>query len=438
MSSVRRNWCSTGREDRRSSNGEEASVRTLHQGLVRHLRKQGHLRSRRVEAAFRAVPRHLFLPNMEPDRAYADEAVAVKQLESQVVSSSSEPSMMAIMLEQLDLRPGQRVLEVGAGTGYNAALLAHIVGERGHVVTVDLDKNLVESARRNLSIVGFPGVEVIHGDGVHGHEEGAPYDRILLTTAAWDIAPAWYEQLGAEGRLLIPLAMRSVYQKSVLFGRVADHLVSKSLSECGFMMMRGAFAGPTRTLSIGPIKGLYLVVDDADAIDQDEAYELLVGPSTDISSKVWVTRGEVWAGLSLWLAIRKPSFCRLRADGEVVDKGIVPCLFSYSGEWKTCFTGALASKHGLCALVQPFDSPLLPKSSQQEEPFELLVRSYGTDDMIAQEMIDEIRAWDDAGRPSIDGLHIRAYPRGEYKMPRRGEYLVSKESTELVCDWFQE
>ena len=438
MSSAGRSRCSTGRENRLWSNGGEASVRTLHEGLVRHLRKRGHLRSRRVEAAFRAVPRHLFLPDVEPDRAYADEAVAVKQLESQVVSSSSEPSMMAIMLEQLDLQPGQRVLEVGAGTGYNAALLAHIVGERGHVVTVDLDKDLVEAARRNLAVAGFEGVEVIHGDGAHGHEEGAPYDRIILTTAAWDIAPAWHKQLGPEGWLLMPLAIRSVYQKSVLFGRVADHLVSKSLSECGFMMMRGAFAGPTRTLSIGPVKGLYLVVDDADAIDQDAAYELLMGPSTDISSKVWVTRGEVWAGLSLWLAIREPSFCRLRADGQVADKGIVPCLFSYSGEWKTCFTGALASKHGLCALAQAFDSPLLPESSQQVEPFELLVRSYGTDDKLALKMIDEIRAWDDAGRPSTDGLHIRAYPRGEYEMPSRAEYLISKESTELVCDWFQE
>lgn len=143
------------------------------------------------------------------------------------------------------------------------------------------------------------------------------------------------------------------------------------------------------------------------------------------------------AELSLWLAIRTPNFCRLRADGEVVDKGIVPRLFSYSGEWKTCFTGALASKHGLCALAQPIDSPLLPESFRQEEPFELLVRSYGTDDMIAQEMIEEIRAWDNAGRPSTDGLHIRAYPRGAYEMLRRGEYLVSKESTELVCDWFK-
>ena len=438
MSSAGRGRCSTSCENRLLSNEGEASVRTLHEGLVRHLRKLGRLKSRRVEAAFGAVPRHLFLPDVEPDRAYADEAVAVKQLGSQVVSSSSEPSMMAIMLEQLDLRPGQRVLEIGAGTGYNAALLAHIVGDSGHVVTVDLDNDLVESARRNLSIAGFGGVEVIHGDGAHGHEEGAPYDRIILTTAAWDIAPAWHEQLGAEGWLLMPLAIRSIYQKIVLFERVADHLASKSLSECGFMMMRGAFAGPTRTSSIGPEQGLYLVVDDADAIDQDVAYELLMGPSTDISSKVWVTRGEVWAGLSLWLAIREPSFCRLRADGEVADKGIVPCLFSYSGEWKTCFTGALASKHGLCALAQASDSPLLAELSQPVEPFELLVRSYGTDDMLARQMIDEIRAWDDAGRPSIDGLHIRAYPRGEYEMPRRGEYLVSKVSTELVCDWFQE
>ena len=176
---------------------------------------------------------------------------------------------MAIMLGQLDLQPGQRVLEIGTGTGYNAALLAHVVGDDGHVVSVDLDADLVEAARNNLSAAGFGSVEVIHGDGVYGNEETAPYDRVIVTVAAWDIAPAWHKQLKPEGRMLIPLSIRSVYQKCVLFKRSDGHLVSTSIDECGFMMMRGAFAGPAKIVPIGPVPGLFLAVDDASAIDQD-------------------------------------------------------------------------------------------------------------------------------------------------------------------------
>src|SRR5512146_3300442 len=109
----------------------------------------------RVEAAFRAVPRHLFLPDLTPEEAYRDEAIPTKRLQTgQIVSSSSQPSIMAIMLEQLALEPGQRVLEIGAGTGYNAALIAHLVGETGHVVSLDIDQDIVDAAWLHLAATG--------------------------------------------------------------------------------------------------------------------------------------------------------------------------------------------------------------------------------------------------------------------------------------------
>src|SRR5207245_8982442 len=101
-----------------------------------------------VEGAFRAVPRHLFVPGVDPTEVYADRAIQTKRAPNgRGISSSSQPSIMAIMLEQLGLAPGMRVLEIGAGTGYNAALLAHLVGEQGHVTTVDIDPDPVEVAR---------------------------------------------------------------------------------------------------------------------------------------------------------------------------------------------------------------------------------------------------------------------------------------------------
>ncbi len=99
------------------------------------------------------------------------------------------------MLEMLDLQPGQHVLEIGAGTGYAAALMAHLVGETGQVVTIDLDEDIVNDARGHLKAAGIEHVQVICGDGALGWEEAAPYDRVVLTVGASDIAPAWREQI---------------------------------------------------------------------------------------------------------------------------------------------------------------------------------------------------------------------------------------------------
>src|SRR5881409_720853 len=167
----------------------------LHRALIDELVRRNAIKDSRVEAAFRAVPRHLFLPDVPLAEAYRNEAIPTKIVDGEAVSSSSQPEIMAIMLEQLQLEPGHRVLEIGAGTGYNAALMAHIVGKSGQVVTVDIDEDIVESARQHLAAAGFERVQVVRADGASGYSEAAPYDRIILTVSAGDITPAWREQL---------------------------------------------------------------------------------------------------------------------------------------------------------------------------------------------------------------------------------------------------
>src|SRR5512147_1970485 len=126
-------------EERRPGNGAEDAI-ALNEALIDELKKGEYIRSASTEAAFRAVHRHHFLPGTPFEDAYSNRAIRAKQDASgEWISSSSQPSIMAIMLEQLKLEPGQTVLEIGAGTGYNAALMAHIVGPAGRVVTVDLD-----------------------------------------------------------------------------------------------------------------------------------------------------------------------------------------------------------------------------------------------------------------------------------------------------------
>ncbi|MGH3854548.1 MAG: methyltransferase domain-containing protein [Pseudonocardiaceae bacterium] len=123
------------------------------------------------------------------------------------VSSASSPNLVAEMLEALDVAPGHRVLEIGAATGINAALLAELVGPAGEVVTIELDDDLAAGARAGLAAAGYPQVEVICGDGALGHPARAPYDRIIVTAGAWDIASAWWQQLALGGRLVVPLRL---------------------------------------------------------------------------------------------------------------------------------------------------------------------------------------------------------------------------------------
>ena len=122
--------------------------------LARALRESG-IPPRRRSGRVPAVPRHLFVPELDAAAAYQDEALVIKYgADGLPVSSSSQPAMMAIMLEQLRLQPGHRVLEIGTGTGYNAAVMAHIVGPRGAVVTVDIDADLIARAQASLAEAG--------------------------------------------------------------------------------------------------------------------------------------------------------------------------------------------------------------------------------------------------------------------------------------------
>jgi protein-L-isoaspartate(D-aspartate) O-methyltransferase len=228
------------------SPADRSDASALHQALVAQLKESGRIRSQCVEAAFRAVPRHLFVPDFPLEDVYQDRALQLKP-----GASSSEPGLMAMMLEQLDLRPGHHVMEIGAGTGYNAALMAHIVGQTGHVVTLEIDEDLATDARQHLAAAGFSQVEVVCGDGVMGHPDAAPYDRIVATVGCWDIAPAWRHQLRSDGCLLLPLAILGpLVQWAFAFKPVDDHLESVTILVCNFVMLQGSAA---RTETVGGI-----------------------------------------------------------------------------------------------------------------------------------------------------------------------------------------
>jgi len=168
--------------------------------------RRGTVTRPRVEAALRSVPRHLFLPEVAMGVAYSDEALVLKWDQGAAVSSISQPTMVASMLEMLDVDPGARILEVGTGSGYNAALLQELAGAEGLVVTVEIDPQLGELARIRLRSAGYEHVEVHTADGRLGWPPSAPFDRIAITASCAAPEPSWTEQLRVGGRMVVPLS----------------------------------------------------------------------------------------------------------------------------------------------------------------------------------------------------------------------------------------
>jgi protein-L-isoaspartate(D-aspartate) O-methyltransferase len=412
----------------------------LQQALVDDLKRRGHITTPQVEAAFRAVSRHLFVPGVALGQVYSDQVIPTKKLDGQVVSSSSQPAIMAIMLEQLELAPGQRVLEVGAGTGYNAALVAHIVGETGQVVTVDLDEDIVSGAQEHLAAAGFDQVQVVCADGGYGYAQAAPYDRIILTVGSADIAPAWWQQLKVGGRLVMPLGIRGDLQLSVAFERVTDHLTSRSVRACGFVMLRGACASrPTvRQVPLGPEAGLSLSVGAECPVDAGKVYEWLMGIHADWETGLHITPYEAGFSLGLWLMLHEPYTGALLANGDMVERGLVPPWVGLGGQWKSAFTVVLLGEAGLAALMRPPNQPLQLRDpcddGSDEPPFALFVRQFGLDASPAHRLMGHIRAWDKAGRPSAEAWRVRAYPAGSGYLAAEGEALVEKQWVQLVLD----
>jgi protein-L-isoaspartate(D-aspartate) O-methyltransferase len=415
-------------------NSSSDSALALNETLIAQLKQEGNLHDPRVEAAFRAVPRHLFLPDLPLDQAYKDDAIPTKRLDSgEVVSSSSQPAMMAIMLEQLDLQPGQRVLEIGAGTGYNAALMAHLVGETGHVITLDIDQDIVDAAREHLAAAGIPGVEVVQGDGALGYPESAPYDRIILTVGAWDLPPAWLDQLKPDGRLVLPLDIKGT-QKSVAFEWRDDHLESLSVRACQFMTLRGQAARPDYTILIGPEPGIRF--GSASPIDADAnmLYNLLTGPYHDLPTTIKVTAYEVFDGVSLWLELREPGFCGIGAEGAAAAH--VPYLYGLAGKFVSTLGLYNGQTNQLCTLMRPPDeTPPAEPPKDRNQPFELYVRSFGQSGPLASILVERVIAWSMTGRRSSKGMRIRVYPQGYDYQPSSNEIVIPKGQTQLVIDW---
>lgn len=208
---------------------------------VNALIDEGILHSPKVIKAMQNVPREEFLPKNIIEQAYIDMPLPIGF--GQTISAIH---MTAIMAEALELDEGQRILEVGAGSGYNAAVLSEIISPKdsvrpGHVYTIEIVSELAESSRRNLERLGFgETVTIICGDGSAGYPPHAPYDRILVTAAAPSIPKPLIEQLKMDGLLVIPVGGLYFFQELLKIRKDVDGKIStKNLGGVAFVPLTG-------------------------------------------------------------------------------------------------------------------------------------------------------------------------------------------------------
>jgi protein-L-isoaspartate(D-aspartate) O-methyltransferase len=187
---------------------------------------------RAVLDAMLRVPRHLFVPESQRSHAYQDSPVPIGH--GQTIS---QPYIVALMTQALDLKPGMKVLEIGTGSGYQAAILAETTPQ---VFTVEILQPLYESAGKKLKELGYDTVRVLLGDGYYGWQEFAPFDRIIVTCAALHIPPPLFDQLNRGGKMVIPVGGSFETQRLLLVTKdEAGGRTSKTLELVRFVPLIG-------------------------------------------------------------------------------------------------------------------------------------------------------------------------------------------------------
>ncbi|MBB5156084.1 methyltransferase, FxLD system [Saccharopolyspora phatthalungensis] len=409
------------------TNGETAnSDRAAHmrRQVVDELIAEGTIVSAPVETAMRKVPREVFAPGVTLEDVYhVYNGVVTKRDEAgNSISSISAPQLQAHMLEQAEISLGMNVLEVGSG-GYNAALLAELVGPSGHVTTVDIDGDITDRARQLLAKADYPQVNVLLADAEAGVPDHAPYDRILVTAGTWDVPGAWVDQLVEGGLLLVPLSVRGL-SRTIAFEKIAKgRLISRSSKSFGFVPIRGAGEHESTLLVMRGGEVTVRIDDEFPAgfsVDWRCVESALDTPRVEVWSGATIGRFEPWATAQMWLATALPGFCRV-----VVDRERSTGLISPPGR----HTAAVAAvSAGSLAYVTTRDT-------DDKDRVEFGVHAFGPNAAeLAEAVAEQLRIWerDHRGGP---GPQFRVYPAGTSDEQMPEGRVVDKKNARITISW---
>lgn len=401
--------------------GEPAEAGRLRERMADLVIRKGWAPSSEIRTALREVPRHRFVPETPLETAYHDDLAVVTAREEAgtAVSSVSAAWLQADMAERLRVKPGMTVLEVGSG-GYNAELIAHVLGEHGRVVTVDIDPYIVHRTRRLCAEAGSGRVTAVLGDGALGapaHVPAGGFGGVIITHNVSDIAPAWREQLAEGGRLVVPLEMGG-YTRSVALVRRGDVMAAEHWTYCGFVRDRGAAARTVRAVALagGAVMARWEsgVPGDVPALD-----EAMRGTRHELATGVVVPGMYSFETLQLYAATTQRGFCRLTGSKD-------PALVAQQDAAAIVAGGSLAYLTHIKVHDAPEPSDCLS---------EFCVHAYGpAGPALAERFVECVRDWDrhvrDRGYPPMT-VHPARTPDGE--LPPG--HVLDKPSARLVFRW---
>lgn len=352
--------------------------------LVDTLRARGELLDARLEKAFLSIPREAFLPGLPLEQVYLDEPIPIQRApDGTILSSSSQPSMMALMIEQMRLTSGMSVLEIGTGSGYNAAIMQAVVGPSGRVTSVEFDPVLAAQARDNLQRAALGGrVLVITGDGAAGYAPRAAYDRVIATVGIWDVPQAWVRQLRPRGMIVAPLWLEGYQYSAALQLQPDGTLYSARNLPCGFVRLRGVAAGPRVELQVGSS----MIVFSSSAEQLDAAtISALAGDSSE---------GYIGAHLDYraWNFAALPYLMLT-----------LPEDYAFGSYYVAAGQRAFGVEHSGAVIASRGSVCFIPSTSSGEA--QLLG---GADALLVVQ--DCIAAWERAGRPGLERLRLRLTP----------------------------
>jgi protein-L-isoaspartate(D-aspartate) O-methyltransferase len=367
--------------------------------------------SEATEQAYLATPRHRFVRRyrewgtkewqvVEPDSLaeqiatlYADRSIILFGDDDQSVPSTiSQPSFVLQMLDLLQLNTGDKVFELGAGSGWNAALMGHLVGPAGQVVSLEIIPELAQSARQTLESLGIANVQIVMGDGAEGYENSAPYDRAIFTAGAFDLPHYFYEQLREGGLLLVVIKTEGGDDNLFLLRKTGDHFESLESQPCAFVQLRGRYQ----------FENLEPAVLETAIPEWAE----LQGKEIGKRRFWWGGKGQAgeWTrlGIRSFLGITEPAFRAFKTaklDRQAVEQ-------HYFGLWDAVNRSLVVAK----------DEWLVTYGNTQAE----------------ERLLKGLRHWVERGMPTAACFNLKVFPIGTQVRAGENQWLVKRRDSQFL------
>lgn len=389
----------------------------LRDEMVATLVEKGVARSPEIVRALRTVPRHL-VDGVEAERVYDPFRAAVTKRGADGVSLSSVSAahVQVMQLEQADVRPGQRVLEIGSG-GVNAGYLAELIGESGLVVTIDIDPDVTARAERFLAKIGYPQVVVVTGDAAFGAPQAARFDLILVTVETTDVPDAWWDQLADDGKIVACLRWRGQSRTVTLMRQQKDLLVADDLAQCGFVPIQGIGEDRQRLVVLHdvPDQRVALRLDEDAPVDADGLSRALVAEKTVRWTGVQLPKGASYELLDLWLATVLDT-AMMTGDPGAHENGLIPSSSPIG--WPVLVEGPNMAYRTLRATDDP-----------QQWELGVIAHGHGASEL-AVRYAAAVTSWDPQARPRLTVTRHTAPAIGEL-----AHRSVQRRACTLTVSW---